>query len=138
MPKVCFGVTLYSLREFAEELDITYLTAANYANKGILRTTLIGRTRYVTEQDAKVFTLGVRFNDLPTEYDESEQEETNQQGEPAEPTGDLPPTPNYAPLHVESLEPQPPAVPSDLKPTEKAKAPKLSKGKAMTKEQPKG
>lgn len=55
MPKVILDVKLYSLKEAADLLGVTYPTALKYSTEGRLKSTLIGGKRYVSEENLKAF-----------------------------------------------------------------------------------
>jgi excisionase family DNA binding protein len=53
MPTTIAGVTLYSLKEVAEGLGISYQTAKNWVSSGKIKATQIGRAYRVEETELK-------------------------------------------------------------------------------------
>lgn len=50
MPKVILGVELYTLTEVADILGVTIQTIRRYVRVGLLTTTLIGKTKYISAE----------------------------------------------------------------------------------------
>ncbi len=55
MPAEIMGMTFYNLREVAEELGVSYLTAKTYHSKGRINGQRIGRSILVSENELKRF-----------------------------------------------------------------------------------
>ena len=58
MPTEIMGVKLYNLREVAEKLGVSYLTAKNYHSRGRIKGQRIGRSIMVTEDEIRRFVEG--------------------------------------------------------------------------------
>ena len=58
MPVEIMGVRLYNLREVAEKLGVSYLTAKTYHAKGRFKGQRIGRSILVTEDELQRFVNG--------------------------------------------------------------------------------
>ena len=58
MPVEIMGVTLYNLREVAEKLGVSYLTAKNYHSNGRIQGQRIGRSILVSEEELQRFVSG--------------------------------------------------------------------------------
>ncbi len=58
MPVEIMGVTLYNLREVAEKLNVSYLTAKTYHKAGRIKGQRIGRSILVTEEELQRFVSG--------------------------------------------------------------------------------
>ena len=58
MPVEIMGLTLYNLREVAEKLGISYLTAKNYHSRGHFKGQRIGRMILVSEEELQRFVRG--------------------------------------------------------------------------------
>jgi excisionase family DNA binding protein len=58
MPTEIMGVKLYNLREAAEVLGVSYLTAKTYHSKGRIKGQRIGRSIMVTEDELQRFVTG--------------------------------------------------------------------------------
>jgi excisionase family DNA binding protein len=58
MPVEIMGVTLYNLREVAEKLGVSYLTAKTYHSKGRFKGQRIGRSILVSEDELHRFVVG--------------------------------------------------------------------------------
>lgn len=55
MPKIILGVELYELNEVAEMLGVSIQTMRSYVRKGTIKTTLIGRSKYITTETLRKF-----------------------------------------------------------------------------------
>jgi excisionase family DNA binding protein len=55
MPVEIMGVTLYNLKEVAEKLNVSYLTAKTYHKNGRIKGQRIGRSILVTEDELQRF-----------------------------------------------------------------------------------
>lgn len=58
MPTEIMGVKLYNLKEVAEKLGVSYLTAKTYHSKGRIQGQRIGRSIMVTEEELQRFVSG--------------------------------------------------------------------------------
>lgn len=58
MPVEIMGVKLYNLREVAQELGVSYLTAKTYYKNGRITGQRIGRSVLVTESELQGFVNG--------------------------------------------------------------------------------
>ncbi len=58
MPTEIMGVKLYNLREVAEVLGVSYLTAKTYHKNGRITGQRIGRSIMVTEEELQRFVTG--------------------------------------------------------------------------------
>ena len=58
MPTEIMGVKLYNLREVAQELGVSYLTAKTYHKNGRITGQRIGRSIMVTEEELRRFVSG--------------------------------------------------------------------------------
>jgi len=58
MPVEIMGVTLYNLREVAEKLGVSYLTAKTYRKNGKITGQRIGRSFLVSEDELRRFVEG--------------------------------------------------------------------------------
>jgi len=58
MPVEIMGVTLYNLKEVAEKLNVSYLTAKTYHKKGRIKGQRIGRSILITEDELQRFVNG--------------------------------------------------------------------------------
>ena len=55
MPAEIMGMTFYNLREVAQELGVSYLTAKTYHSKGRINGQRIGRSILVSETELRRF-----------------------------------------------------------------------------------
>lgn len=58
MPVEIMGVTLYSIKELSEILDVTVVTLRKYFRSGKMKAQKIGGKWYVTEENVKRFLGG--------------------------------------------------------------------------------
>jgi excisionase family DNA binding protein len=58
MPTEIMGTKLYNLREVAEVLNVSYLTAKTYHKNGRIKGQRIGRSIMVTEDELQRFVSG--------------------------------------------------------------------------------
>jgi excisionase family DNA binding protein len=58
MPTEMAGVKVYSLKEAAAALGVSYATVKNYKSAGRLKGQRIGRTVHVTEEELQRFVRG--------------------------------------------------------------------------------
>lgn len=59
MPRIILNVKLYSIEETAELLGVTRGSVTKYIREGRIKATLIGGSKYVSEENIKSFLITV-------------------------------------------------------------------------------